>query len=139
LTDFPSGCSVTQSLNAADDLVSGNTRQSQTGISSYHRSRIRVTDATCFHANPNLARTGLRNRSFDNAKTAGRRDFDCFIGFCHLNLPLTFCISRDASSCIVVKLHFRVQKKNSFPEVPAFDVHSKARPKSSSRIHHKRK
>jgi hypothetical protein len=111
LTDFPSGCAVTQSLNAADDLVSGNTRQSQTGIGSYHRSRIRVTDATGFHTNPNLARPGLRNHSFDNAKTTRRRDFDCSIGFCHLNLPLTFCISRDASSCIVVKLHFAFRRK----------------------------
>src|SRR5580700_7227213 len=56
LTDFPFGHSAAQGFNAADDFMSRNARQSQAGISASDRGRIGVTDSTCFHPNPNLAR-----------------------------------------------------------------------------------
>jgi hypothetical protein len=86
LTDFPFGHSAAQGFNAADDFMSRNTRQSQAGVSASDHGRIGVTDSTCFHPNPNLARPGFRNCSLNYAKAAWCRDFDCFVCFCHLKL-----------------------------------------------------
>jgi hypothetical protein len=86
LTDFPFGHSAGQGFDAADDFMSRNARQSQAGVSTRNRGRIGVTDSTCFHPNPNLARPGFRNCSLNYAKAAWCRDFDCFVCFCHLKL-----------------------------------------------------
>jgi hypothetical protein len=71
LTDFPFGYPAAQGFNAANDFMSGNTRQSQTGIDARDRGRIGVTDSTCFHPNADLTRSGLGDLSFHYSKNAG--------------------------------------------------------------------
>ncbi len=72
LTDFPSGHSATEGFNAANHFMSGNTRQSQTGVDSHHSGRIGMTDSACFHPNPDLTRSGLGDLPFHYSKHAGR-------------------------------------------------------------------
>src|SRR5580704_12317471 len=84
LSDFPSRHSTAQGFHTADDFMSRNTWQSQAWVSASDRGRVGVTDSTCFHSNPNLARPGFRNCSFDNVKAVRCRDFDRPIRFCHL-------------------------------------------------------
>ena len=84
LTDFPSGHSAAHGFNAADDFMSRNGWQTQDGASASDRGCIGVTDSAGFDPNPNLARAGFRNCSFDNANAARRRNFDrpiCFLPF----------------------------------------------------------
>jgi hypothetical protein len=61
LTDFPPGHACTQRFNAANNFVPRNARQSQTRVNARDRGRIRVTDSTCFHPNPNLTCSRLGN------------------------------------------------------------------------------
>src|SRR5580704_1325025 len=84
--------------------MSGNARQSQTRVSARDRSRIRVTDSSCFHANPNLTHSRVVDLPFHNSKLAGCGDLDCFICVFHLYVPL-ICIftlaERQARHCRV--------------------------------------
>jgi hypothetical protein len=45
LTDFPFGHSAAYRVDAADDFMSGNARQSQTGVNAGDGGRIGVTDS----------------------------------------------------------------------------------------------
>jgi hypothetical protein len=104
LTNFPFGHSAAQDFNPADDFMSRNTRQSQAGVSAGDRGRIGVTDSTCFHPNPNLARVQeLFVRPREGCLTPKPRPP-------YMSLPfeshVTFCISSDALSLKVVKLRF---------------------------------
>src|SRR6267154_156685 len=71
LTDFPSRHSVAQCFNAAHDFMPGNARQFQTWVYACDRSGIGVTDSACFHPNPHLPRSGLRDWPFHDLKRAG--------------------------------------------------------------------
>src|SRR6266436_6163798 len=79
LTDFPSGHSAAQGFNAANYFMPGNARQLQTWEGAGDRGRIGVTDSACFHPNPNLTRSRLRNGPFDHAKNPGCGDFHCCV------------------------------------------------------------
>jgi hypothetical protein len=61
LTDFPSGHSAAQCLNAANYFVTRNARQSQARVGAGDRGGIGVTDSAGFHANANLTGSRLRN------------------------------------------------------------------------------
>src|SRR5258708_8354118 len=86
LTDFPFGHSVAQRLNATNYFMSRNPWQVQTGVGAGYRGLIGMTDSTGFNADQNLSLAGLGNWPFNNPKVTGRRDFDCFVGFCHFVL-----------------------------------------------------
>jgi hypothetical protein len=84
LTDFPSGHSAAQCLNTANYFMPRNARQPQTRIDAGDRGCIGVTDSTCFHTNPNLTCSRLRDWPFHYSKHAGCGDFDCFVCTLHL-------------------------------------------------------
>src|SRR4029434_9847358 len=88
LTDFPSRHSAAQGFNATNHFMSGNARQSQTRVSAHDRGRIRVTDSACFHPNPNLTCSRLRDWPFHHSKPAGLIYCYCFVFVSHLNLLL---------------------------------------------------
>jgi hypothetical protein len=70
LTDFPFGHPVAQGVNAANYFMPRNARQIQTRVDAGDRGRIGVTDSTCFHPNPDLPRSRLRDGPFYNSKRA---------------------------------------------------------------------
>jgi hypothetical protein len=84
LADFPSGNSAAQGVNAANDFMSGNARQFQTRVDAGDRGGIGVTDPACFHPNPNLTRSRLRDLPFHYSKHAGCGDFHRFVCIFHL-------------------------------------------------------
>jgi hypothetical protein len=79
LADFPPRHTCPQRFNAANDFMAGNARQSQTWVGAHDYGRIGVTDSACFHTNPNLTWSGLRDWPFDKSEYAGRGDFHCFV------------------------------------------------------------
>src|SRR5262245_14369191 len=64
LTDFPPGYSRAQRLNATNHFMPRNARQSQARVGAGDRGRVGVTDSACFHSNPNLACSRLRDWPF---------------------------------------------------------------------------
>src|SRR5215831_17035144 len=70
LTDFPAQYSRAQRLDSTNHLMPGNARQGQARVRAGDRGRIGVTDAACFHPNPNLTRSGIRHGPFHNSKRA---------------------------------------------------------------------
>src|SRR5215468_1007143 len=59
LANFPPRHSAAQRVDAANNLMPGNARQSQTGVNSHDRGRVGVTDSACFHPDANLSGTCL--------------------------------------------------------------------------------
>jgi hypothetical protein len=70
LTDFPPGHACPQRFNATNHFMPRNARQSQTRVGARDRGHIGVTDSACFHPNPNLTCSRLRNWPFHQAKNA---------------------------------------------------------------------
>src|SRR5260370_10061172 len=88
LPDFPSRHSAAQGFNAANDFMSGNTRQSQTGIDSHHCGCIGVTDSTRFHTDPDLTCAGLNDRPFHYSKLFRLIYFYRFVCVFHVDVLL---------------------------------------------------
>ncbi len=53
-------------INPSADLMSGHSRELQSGVQGFLDQGVAVTDAAGFDLNANLARPGLRNIPFDN-------------------------------------------------------------------------
>jgi len=70
LADFPFGHSAAQGFNAANYFMARNAWQSQARVYARDRGSIGVADSTCFHPNPNLTRSGLRDWPFHDSKGA---------------------------------------------------------------------
>jgi hypothetical protein len=62
-----------------------------------------MTDSTGFDANSNLARSGLRDRPFDDAKHARGGNFYCFVGASHLQ-----CLSFELAISAIEELRHMI-------------------------------
>jgi hypothetical protein len=72
LTDCPSRHSAAYGVNAPNNFVPRNARQSQTRVHARDRGSIGVTDSTCFYAHSNLTGARFGYGALDDAKTAWR-------------------------------------------------------------------
>ena len=98
LTDFPSGYSAAQSIDATDNLMSRNARQSQTRVGARDRGRIGVTDSACFHPNANLSCRGRGERPLDDLQRARFGHFHRRVGARHGRPP------RNSDTCFTPAL-----------------------------------
>jgi len=95
LTDFPFGHSAAQGFNPANYFMPRNAWKNQTRVRAHNRGRIAVTDSACFHPNPNLTRSRLKNGSFQQMKIVRRRNFHRFVCVLH-----RMCLNRFLSPSI---------------------------------------
>jgi hypothetical protein len=73
-------------------LDSRHPRKAETRKFTLDRYRVGMTDSAGFNPDQNLSLTGLRYRSFSNAKFTALCDFECFIRVLYMYLPFGFSI-----------------------------------------------
>jgi hypothetical protein len=100
-----------------------NAWKSQTRVGAHHRGRISVTYSACFHPNPNLPRSGLRDRPLDHAQNARRGNFHCFVRAFHLSI-CAFLNLRSEYGCAEYVIVASMQRLVLFPFHPLANIGS---------------